>query len=464
MPAWRARWWLYLDSTLEKGSQRHQLINLMYDLRDNSFAPSPYHHARKPSSKSGISSGRKPSATLRKPLALDDGEDNNDTANGRSLAHELAVALMPEPSAGSKLLAEELGLEFDEGAEGIDEPVGIQENNEEPNELAFATEAPTETETLEQSLASDTSIDDEQPPELDPEFNNLFPAQNVPKEQKRLDHDMMEILARDLDSNTHFFGLLQKLDTEFTVEQIATDTIRRINETVRDREGQVRELLEYEREFRKLAGEVGGTDALGRIDVLENLITEDDPPAQYSPSTSRRPTLETLEEESSSLLVSDSQDWEVDPDQNHFGDDDEPLGPDTLLAKLDFPPPPPLKGPPSPAKTIPQLAHLRSLTSSFVSSLSTCSEQAQVNGAGLTDAARKIRSLKNKIGGLYSEWDSIERSKQRIERWETGILSDSPAVTRLSRVDGRTVVQDHLHAFERALADASMKTQAIMTR
>jgi len=438
----------------------------MYDLNDDSFAPTPYNHARKPSSKSGITSGRKPSATLRKPLTLDDGEDNNDAANGRSLAHELAVALMPEPSAGSKLLAEELGLEFDEGAEGIDEPVGLQEDSDEPNGLAFATEAPTETETLEQPLASDTPIDDERPPELDPEFDNLFPAQNVPKEQKPLDHDMMEILARDLDSNTHFFGLLQKLDTEFTVEQIATDTIRHINETVRDREGQVRELLEYEREFRKLAGEVGGTDALGRIDVLENLISEDDPPAPNSPSTSRRPTLETLEEESSSLLVSDSQDWEVDPDQNHLGDDDddEPQGPDTSLAKLDFLPPPPLKGPLSPAKTIPQLSHLRSLTSSFVSSLATCSEQAQVNGAGLTDAARKIRSLKNKIGGLYSEWDSIERSKQRIERWEAGILSDSPAVARLSRVDGRKVVQEHLHAFERALADASMKTQAIMAR
>ena len=37
------------------------------------------------------------------------------------MAHELAVALMPEPSAGSKLLAEEFGIEYDEGAEGIDD-------------------------------------------------------------------------------------------------------------------------------------------------------------------------------------------------------------------------------------------------------------------------------------------------------------------------------------------------------
>src|SRR5258708_39393553 len=35
-----------------------------------------------------------------------------------SLAHELAAAMMPEPSVGSGLLAEEFGVEFDEGAGG----------------------------------------------------------------------------------------------------------------------------------------------------------------------------------------------------------------------------------------------------------------------------------------------------------------------------------------------------------
>lgn len=45
----------------------------------------------------------------------------NGTMNGgsrqHSLAHELAYALMPEPSAGSKLLAEELGIEYDESVD-----------------------------------------------------------------------------------------------------------------------------------------------------------------------------------------------------------------------------------------------------------------------------------------------------------------------------------------------------------
>ena len=37
-----------------------------------------------------------------------------------SLAHELAAAFSLEPTTGSRLFAEEFGIEYDEGAEGID--------------------------------------------------------------------------------------------------------------------------------------------------------------------------------------------------------------------------------------------------------------------------------------------------------------------------------------------------------
>ena len=452
----------------------------LYDLSNDSFGPPPPYHVRRRSSRSSNLTVRKSSATLRKPLSLDDGDENIiDGTASRSLAHELAVALMPEPSVGSKLLAEELGLEFDEGAEGIDEPARHDENGVPPevNGLTFADHQSVQgAETLDSSLTSDVSEEDRHPLDLDPEFDNLSPTRDVRHEQGRPDQDKMEILSRDLESNSHFIVLLQKLDTDFTVERIASDTIRRINETVRDREGQVRELLEYEREFRKIAGEVGGSEALSCVDVLENLIVEDDPSTAATssplpPSISRRTMLETLDEEPTSLPTADSQDWEVDPDRNHLGDDEEVLEADTTIPKLDFLSPPPLKGPLTPAKTIPQLAHLRALTASFVSSLASCSEQAQVNGAGLTEAARKIRSLKNKIGGLYSEWDSIEHSKQRIEKWESGDASDMrasattpPLLSSVKRVDGRKVVQEHLRAFELVLADASSKTQAIMAR
>jgi hypothetical protein len=69
--------------------------------------------------------------------------------------------------------------------------------------------------------------------------------------------------------------------------------------------------------------------------------------------------------------------------------------------------------------------------------------------------------LKNKLGGWRTDWDNAERSRVRIEKWEAGIVEgDGTPVIR--RIDGRKVVEEHLRAFERALADAGTKTQAIM--
>ncbi|PFH51874.1 hypothetical protein AMATHDRAFT_2770 [Amanita thiersii Skay4041] len=459
----------------------------IYDLGDGPFGPSTQYQSlssRRSFSKGTNGNNRKSSVTQRKPLSIDNGEDDDPTS-ARSLAHELAVALMPEPTAGSKLLAEELGLEFDEGAEGIDEPSWMHQDQPKTtsngNAMVLADEVSGGSDT-KTSLDNDTLGNDESPPQLDPEFDIPSPTQDEKKEHKRPEQDMAESLARDLEVNARFIKTLQNLDTELTVEQIASNTIRRINETVRDREGQVRELLQYEREFRHLASEVGGSDALAHLEALEPISSESDlpdpkTPVQPNPNIPRQPHLETVEEESS-FPVSDSQDWEIDPDRNHLGDEEPEIEGDSgnRAYRDNFPPPPPLKGPVTPAKTIPQLAHLRTVTSSFATSLATCSEQAQVNGAGLTEAARKIRSLKHKMIGMYAEWDSTERSKLRIERWEAGMADAndtnidaraSPAPTRpptFKRVDGRKIVQEHLHAFERALADASLKTQAIMAR
>jgi len=115
---------------------------------------------------------------------------------------------------------------------------------------------------------------------------------------------------------------------------------------------------------------------------------------------------------------------------------------------------------------------MRSLTASLATSLNAISEHAQVNGAATADAGRKIRALKNKLGNWRSEWDSAEKSRVRIERWEAGLPDDDTPMAvgaplrpgASKRVDGRHVVQEQLRAFESALADAGMKTQAIMAR
>lgn len=298
-----------------------------------------------------------------------------------SLAHELAVALMPEPSAGSKLLAEEFGLEYDEGAEGIDEEAMMIVDEDAPERVA----------------------EPEQP-------------------ERYTEQDAMQVLANDLESTDNFLAHLRSIDVDGlsqqpSLEHIAAEVIRRLNESTKDREEQVRELLEYEREFRKIAGEVGGGEVLAQ---LEELVQMDD--------LVQSPVTHTEDDE--------SQPWD---------DDDEVSIKDSFSQ---------LKGPPTPATTIPQLAHLRSFTTSLVTSLTTISEHAQVNGAATTDAGRKIRALKNRLGDWRTEWNSAEQSRLKIEKWE--------ATGHAIRADGRDVVQEHIQAFERALADAATKTQAIM--
>ena len=359
-----------------------------------------------------------------------------------SLAHELAVALMPEPSAGSMLLAEEFGIEYDDAP---------------PSSFADETHAVS---------ASDAS------------FNDL-PA-------KAEDPSQLEVLAQDLHSTDMFLGHLRTLDVDHgsfaaqqpVLEKLASEVIRRINETVRSREAQVRELLECEREFRKIAGEMGGSDVLGQLDGLEDIEDFSEPPQVVEPTkTEHRHHLDTLKEETTptrSLTLHhqlQNSDWELDPDRHRLGDEVDGSEPATSPTKDSFLPAPSIVGPPTPASAIPQLAHLRSCTTSLVSSLSTISEHAQVNRAATTEAGRKIRALKNKIGGWRTDWDSAERSRIKIERWEAGIgdgedleLPASLLRPTSKRTDGRRVVEEHLHAFELALADAALKTQTIMAR
>ncbi|KAG5340291.1 hypothetical protein C0989_002307 [Termitomyces sp. Mn162] len=426
----------------------------------------------------------RPSMKNRKSTSSLRGLAVPDDANGRhSLAHELAVALMPEPSVGSRLLAEEFGIEYDEGAEGTDEqPEGgvqiILGNGPDPSSF---------TEELgPNSFGSAVPTNDfDQPPhDLGPVFG--FPSASRSHSKERLQQDAMELLAQNLESTDKFLAHLRTLDIDPgsfgsqppALERIASDVIRRINETTRDREGQVRELLEYEREFRKISGEVGGTEVLASLEELSpiNDLSEDKRSPASQPEFQFQSTLDVvIEEEIPSPThrrhKSLSQDWETDPDR--LGDEEDDYEPMASPTKDSFPPPPPLNGDATPAKTVPQLAHLRSFTASLVSSLSTISDQAQVNGAATTEAGRKIRALKNKLGGWRAEWDNAEKSRIKIDRWEAGIIdgdeydsTSAPTTPTLAtprrRVDGRKVVEEHLRAFERALADAAVKTQAII--
>ena len=433
------------------------------------LAPSRLGPRRSPSRQT-INGRRSPAAPLR-PSALSQELIDDDAANGRySLAHELAVALMPEPSSGQKMLAEEFGIEYDEGAEGIDEDTSVIAVN--GNNLAHELDG--NAYGGEDNSAPTFSID----PLLDDSDAQFASAPSSPVREngeRAQPQDPMEILSRDLDTTDKFIQHLRRLDADVhsegssskpTLEKIASDMIRRINDTARDREGQVRELLEYEREFRKLAGEVGGEDVLGGLDALEEVEgLSESSVSQNSQHVESQVTERRLDR--ISHLRDTSGDWEMNPDDHHLGDDhdgySDPDSPTPL--KDSFLQAPAINGPPTASKALPQLMDMRTITTSLVVTLGAISEHAQVNGAANADAGRKIRALKNKLGGWRTDWDSAEKSRTRIERWEAG-LADDDTITSVQlgtgkRPDGRLLVQQHLQAFEVALADAGRKTQAI---
>jgi hypothetical protein len=446
---------------------------------------------------------------------------------------------MPEPSAGSKLLAEEFGIEYDEGAEGIDEPINAvtkpQAGDDQVQDQEFLDQERALVNGVNKALSLDganheaalghsfadelngmggagveeETKEDEEYDELGAAVPGTKGAKPVIKVQKP-EADAMDVLAQDLESTENFLRNLRKLDSDSAIsdpssrmtssshqpalERYASDIIRRMDEAVRDREGQLRELLEYDREFRKIAGDVNGTEVLSRVDELPSMNDDDgDGGANLtSPTTVLTPTLASSGHALNTVTEEEpapQSEWDLDPHgaQLHREFGDEPFSPSdsvtatpTRTAFSNIPPPPPIPtaARTTPASAIPHLTHVRTFTSSLITSLTTISEQAQVNGAATTEAGRKIKALKNKMGGWQLEWESAERSRVRIERWEAGIVdwqngdNDEATLGNVSparlaarrRVDGRKLVEEYLSASAKAIKDATERTRAIMAR
>ncbi|KAF9785067.1 hypothetical protein BJ322DRAFT_1006362 [Thelephora terrestris] len=452
---------------------------------------------RVPSKQNLSLNGRRSNASLRSSSLAQVMDDSASPSSAKhSLAHELAFALLPEPSKNSKLLAEEFGLEFDEGAEGIDpseprdsEYEGYDHHDEADDPALYDPEAFS-------AHVINGAADD-----LDPSFDSPGPPSS-PRKRKHRDRggerdrerqrnqDPMKILSEDLEFTERFLSQLQHLDADSSanpysshsgLEQIASNMISHINETVRDREQQVRELLMYEREFKKIAGELGGDDVLSQLDELEAveglILSEPErPPLSRANSIATNKPRHARQNSINSINHSPRLSREWDPRSQNSFDDDEQLYSDSdqptpSKDTFSIPPPPTIIDPLTPAQTIPQLSHFRTYTSTLVASLTTISEQAQVNGAATSESGRKIRALKNKLGGWRTDWDSAERSRQKIEKWEAErkealfssfSASASLATIRSQNIDGRLVVEEHLRESQRALDDATARIQVIM--
>lgn len=444
-------------------------------------------------------------------------DDSTSPSNAKhSLAHELAFALLPEPSKNPMLLAEEFGLEFDEGAEGIDGSTandsgyeGHDHHDEANGRMNLGDELgqpplvlePNEDPALYDPGAFSAHPIDDAADDLDPSFDTPGPPSS-PRKRRHHDHggerererqrdqDPMKILSQDLEYTEKFLSQLQHLDAESstglysshaTLEQIASTMISHINETVRDREQQVRELLMYDRELKKIAGEHGGDDVLALLDELETvdglILSEPErPPVSRANSLVESKPTHARKSSVNSIIHSPrlSRDW--DPRSQNSLDDEEQLyydseQPTPSKETFSIPPPPSIVGPLTPSQTIPQLSHLRTYTSTLMTSLTNISEQVQVNGAATSETGRKIRALKNKLGGWRTDWDSAERSRQKIEKWEAErkeaslssfSASASLATIRNHNIDGRLVVEEHLRESQRALDEATARIRVIM--
>ena len=383
-----------------------------------------------------------------------------------SLAHELASALSPEPNASSGLL-EELGIdpeEFDQGMDNTDaQPEYAITNGLGSLADELSAEDPDTTVSAHSvPVINEPSHEENAEPHLD--------SSTLKRRPRQPDQDAMTILSQDLESTDKFLDQLRRLDAESgastqpPLEKAAVNIIQHINETIREREGQVRELLEYEREFRKIAGEVGGSDALSNLDALEDVVglVDEVPTAPHSANHERLPTLEEEPPQS----PTSPRGWDVELEYSSLLDprEDPELHMETSIpSSKDFlPTAPSIEGPPTPAAAIHQFTHVRTVNTALVTSLTSISEHTQVTGAATAEAGRKIRALKNKLGGWRTDWDSAERSRLKIEKWESGVLEENGSSTPTKRIDARQFVQEQIKAFEAAIAEAGIKTQAIM--
>ena len=442
--------------------------------------------------------------SLRQPQSLandfhGDQNDNQQASSRFSLAHELAAALMPDSNSASRSLADEFGIEFDEEAEDIEEEAQYEGENEllvPPTNPSAELLSPHHEEEL-QSRTIDTL--------RAPIFVNEVqsdPAPRQPPPPVIFEQDPLVVLAQTVKSTDLFLGHLRRLDAdavhvsagphEPSLERLAADVIRHIDDTTRAREEQVRELYECHREFRKIAGEPRANDILGdleELDPIEGLVdesmaspdgTEDISPRQLRP-------LSAVWED-----AGDPHSLDGYEDQRDTFEEEDTFEDRSPAADQFLPPPPPKSGPTTPSSTVPHLSHMRTITQSLVNTLSTISEQAQVNGVAMMEAGRKLRALKHRIEEWREDTESAEKSRIRVEKWEAGIWDDStePALSAATssredsptpgtpstpgalptpagtgkRLNARKIVEEQLKAFELVLEEAGNRTKAIMAQ
>lgn len=383
---------------------------------------------------------------------------------------------MPDPAGGaSRLLAEEFGIEYDEGAEGIDDDPLAGHSNGDANVHGVHGEVLDGSTSLADELGESTPggslaaelgsvVDDELHGQDDGGTRDQSDIDGASDDEDddamrraALAQDAMEVLAQNLASTDRFLAHLRAIDTTCTLENLTTDMISGVNDAVHDREGQVREIISHDRDLKRIATEVGGMDVLGDLDLLELSLSEDEPGRQPQESFKLESVTEEEEIVDGESVYAPS--LPSSPQKPFFAPACASTTPSSTLLSQSKPLNKASHQPQSSISTLntalPSMTHMRSHTASFLASLTIISEQSQVNSAATADAGRKIRSVKNQLAKWKIETEGAERSRLKIEKWEA---------ESIGRRDGRVVVDEHMKAFERAISEAGTKTRAIMAR
>ncbi|GAA6040256.1 hypothetical protein JCM8097_009386 [Rhodosporidiobolus ruineniae] len=181
-------------------------------------------------------------------------------------------------------------------------------------------------------------------------------------------------------------------DRQPLLEALSSSLLKQLYAAAAVREAQTRELTELERLAART--EPGWRAVLGGLEPLE--LSED----------------EEEQEDAEGRGAEGAPDGQLPPDAA--------LPASPFLDAPSSPPPPPPPSQPSPAASAPHLSllDLRHTTSSLLSALSSLSEHTQVSSALSSDAARKLRALRQQVAGVQGEVEERGRAEAFVAAYE----------------------------------------------
>ncbi|PWN36064.1 uncharacterized protein FA14DRAFT_160957 [Meira miltonrushii] len=243
------------------------------------------------------------------------------------------------------------------------------------------------------------------------------------------------------------------IDDTASIEKTAAGIVRQLRDHTQLREGQVRELQEYDRILRR-AFEEGGEYLIA---LAESEEISENPGAEVTILPEERDPLGVTAAAAASInrrnhprddsIMSDDGDdsalTAVSPSQTFA---DLSLADDTAKGRV--------------PTTFQNLIGLQQSTSDLIVSLGAIHEHSQIAHASMGDAQRRIRNIRTVLTNWQQEIRSIEQSQSWIASWESGNLSNDAAHKRPD--DIREWTQGHLDKFQRTLDEAHNRAQELL--